>query len=108
MKWLTRSRRVYLFRVGLNFILLLVLLGHALGEYRLDAIDRVEIWTYDLRLLATAKVDPDPPVVIVDIDESSLAAVGRWPWPRHLIASLLDDLLERQEASVVAFDVVFA
>jgi adenylate cyclase len=108
MKWLTRSRRVYLFRVGLNFVLLLVLLGHALGEYRLDAIDRVEIWTYDLRLLATAKVDPDPPVVIVDIDESSLAAVGRWPWPRHLIASLLDELLERQGAAVVAFDVVFA
>jgi adenylate cyclase len=108
MKWLTRSRQGYLLRVGLNLVLLLVLLGHALGEYRLDAVDRVEIWTYDLRLLAAAKVDPDPPVVIVDIDESSLAAVGRWPWPRHLIASLLDELIERQGAAVVAFDVVFA
>ncbi len=108
MRWFTRSRRGYLLRVALNLGLLLVLLGHALGEYRLDAIDRVEIWTYDLRLLATAKVDPDSPVVIVDIDEPSLAAVGRWPWPRHLVASLLDELLERQGAAVVAFDVVFA
>jgi adenylate cyclase len=108
MKWWTRSRRGYLFRVGLNFVLLLVLLGHALGEYRLGAIDRVEIWTYDLRLLAAAKVDPDPRIVIVDIDEASLAATGRWPWPRHLIASLLDELIERQGAAVVAFDVVFA
>lgn len=108
MKWFTHSRRGYLLRVTLNLGLLLVLLGHALGEYRLEPIERVEIWTYDLRLLAAAKVDPDPPVVIVDIDEPSLAAVGRWPWPRHLIASLLDELIERQGVALVAFDVVFA
>ncbi len=28
------------------------------------------------------------PVVIVDIDEASLQALGQWPWPRTLIAEL--------------------
>jgi adenylate cyclase len=30
------------------------------------------------------------PVVIVDIDERSMAAIGRWPWPRNRLAQLID------------------
>ena len=30
------------------------------------------------------------PVLIVDIDERSLEELGQWPWPRTLIAELLD------------------
>ena len=47
------------------------------------------------------------PVVIVDIDEESLARYGQWPWPRTLLASLVDRLF-RMGAVVVAFDVLFA
>jgi len=46
------------------------------------------------------------PVVIVDIDESSISAYGQWPWPRTLIADLLTRLYEMQ-AVAVGFDVVF-
>jgi adenylate cyclase len=31
-----------------------------------------------------------PPVVIVDIDEASLAKLGQWPWPRTRLARLID------------------
>ena len=30
------------------------------------------------------------PVAIVDIDERSMAAIGRWPWPRNRLAQLID------------------
>jgi CHASE2 domain-containing sensor protein len=30
------------------------------------------------------------PVVIVDIDEASIAALGQWPWPRTRLARLLE------------------
>ena len=30
------------------------------------------------------------PVVIVDIDEASVTALGRWPWPRTRLARLID------------------
>ena len=49
----------------------------------------------------------DDRIVIVDIDEKSLAEVGRWPWSRNKVAALVDQLFE-QKAALVAFDVVFA
>ena len=43
---------------------------------------------------------PDPRVVIVDIDEASLARMspefGRWPWPRDTLATVLAHI-ERQK-----------
>ncbi len=46
------------------------------------------------------------PVRIVDIDEASLAKIGQWPWPRTVLADLLDKLTAKG-ASAVAFDVMF-
>ncbi len=46
-------------------------------------------------------------VVILDIDEKSLASEGRWPWSRHKLAQLVTELSE-YGAIVVAFDVVFS
>src|SRR5262245_4134907 len=51
--------------------------------------------------------DPAVPVRIVDIDEEALAEYGQWPWPRTVLARLIDKLTE-QGAVVIAFDVVFA
>jgi adenylate cyclase len=51
--------------------------------------------------------NPATPVRIVDIDEPSLAEYGQWPWPRTVIARLVDKLTEKGIATI-AFDVVFA
>ena len=50
---------------------------------------------------------PDMPVRIIDIDEAALAEYGQWPWPRTVVAELVDRLTEAGVA-VIAFDVVFA
>ena len=50
--------------------------------------------------------DPNIPVRIVDIDEESLKRVGQWPWPRTLLAQLVDRLGE-SGAAAIAFDIVF-
>ncbi len=47
------------------------------------------------------------PARIVDIDEESLKRYGQWPWPRTLLASLVDRLTAAG-AALVVFDVVFA
>lgn len=68
--------------------------------------------TYDKmqqhRLWASA---PDPRLLIVDIDERSLADMapefGRWPWPRDTLATLLDHA-QTQGASAVVFDILFS
>ncbi len=46
-------------------------------------------------------------VVIVDIDEDSLKALGQWPWSRKTMAELTTSLTEKG-AKVIAFDGVFA
>jgi len=34
------------------------------------------------------------PVVIVAVDDASLRAIGQWPWPRQLVAQLIDEILK--------------
>jgi CHASE2 domain-containing sensor protein/two-component sensor histidine kinase len=46
-------------------------------------------------------------VVIVAIDESSLAQLGRWPWPRSTHAELINRLT-KANAAVIGLDIVFA
>lgn len=50
---------------------------------------------------------PNSPVVIVDIDEKSLAEIGQWPWSRIQIAELLRKMAEYKMA-LAGFDVLFA
>ena len=47
------------------------------------------------------------PVTIIDLDEKSLGEVGQWPWPRNILAQMVENLM-KMGAVVVAFDVVFA
>ncbi len=47
------------------------------------------------------------PVVIIDIDEKSLARFGQWPWPRTRVADLVKRLTDLG-AAAIAFDIVFA
>lgn len=46
-------------------------------------------------------------VTVIDIDERSLLEFGQWPWPRHLLAKLVDNANE-MGAKVVGFDMLFA
>jgi adenylate cyclase len=54
---------------------------------------------------------PIPDIVIVDIDEASLArlqdSAGRWPWLRAVHVELLARLLPQQPRAVI-FDILFA
>lgn len=56
--------------------------------------------------ISPLQFDPELPVRIVDIDEESLKRLGQWPWPRTLLAELVNKLGE-QGAAAIAFDMVF-
>lgn len=98
----------HLIRTGLSLLILLVFLLHVGGHYRIDALDQLELFTYDQRVKLTTLGGVDSRIVIVDIDEKSLAAEGRWPWSRNKLAMLLEHLFEKYGVAVVGFDVVFA
>ncbi|MEO0369178.1 MAG: adenylate/guanylate cyclase domain-containing protein [Pseudomonadota bacterium] len=71
--------------------------------------DRLELMAYDARLTATIpEHDVDPRVVIIDIDERSLAAEGHWPWNRIKLAKMVENLFDVYYVDTLGFDVVFA
>src|SRR5205823_9091812 len=65
------------------------------GKTAFPLLPRLEGFAYDMRLKATLPNRTDPQVVIIDIDESSLQRLGRWPWSRDKVAKLTGALFER-------------
>nr|WP_314545854.1 adenylate/guanylate cyclase domain-containing protein [uncultured Massilia sp.] len=63
-------------------------------------------WLRDAFMRLQVTVAPEPRILIVDIDEESLAKVGPWPWPRERVADLVETLLSHYQARGVALDIV--
>ena len=70
-------------------------------------VDRIDVFAYDMRM-RIQEGELDPRIVIVDIDEKSIAEVGRWPWSRNVIAQLIDKLDGKYHARAIGFDVIFS
>lgn len=102
-KW-KRNFYVYLAVAFTLFALLDTGFLHITGDIRTAAFDLMVRY----RL---APPQPDPDIVIVDIDEASLTAMsktyGRWPWPRSVIGDFVT-LLENDHPQAVVFDVLFS
>lgn len=47
-----------------------------------------------------------PNIVIIDIDDKSIAAIGRWPWRRALHAEMIR-LVEQQNPKAIGLDILF-
>ena len=61
---------------------------------------------YDFLLETTATGTESNRITIIDIDETSLSAVGQWPWPRYLVARLIKELSCNHPA-VMGIDILF-
>src|SRR5271156_5852039 len=66
-----------------------------------------ELKTFDLRMYARGTRKPQGAVAIVAIDDKSISELGRWPWPRTVLAQLAD-ALKSYKVAVVGFDMVFS
>ncbi len=68
---------------------------------------RLELDSLDVRFQLRGRVQPDPRIIIVDIDQKSQEVLGHWPFPRIYFAKLVDALRE-DGARVVTFDITFS
>jgi adenylate cyclase len=46
------------------------------------------------------RVPATQPVIIVEIDEETLASVGQWPWPRNRLAGLIDAIAAQKPLAI--------
>ena len=95
-------------RIAVTLIPLVFGLLHAVGVLPIGVLQRLDDIIYDARLRATMPRTVDERIVIVDIDEKSLAEVGHWPWGRNRVGELVDELYGRQKIALLGFDIVFA
>lgn len=56
-----------------------------------ELIDNIENYAYDLGVQASSKA-PGDKVAIIAIDDQSIANLGRWPWPRTTLATMIGSL----------------
>jgi HD-GYP domain-containing protein (c-di-GMP phosphodiesterase class II) len=97
----TRRRLVFLWG------LIPVLVTAIVAVYRPTILARVEHTVYDILVRSASPRPRGTGVVIVDVDERSLATVGQWPWGRDQVGDLITRL-RGLGAATVALDIVFA
>jgi len=99
--WLRSGRhRVYLIAVGV------IVLVFALFLSAPDFLKTLETKIYDLHFKIRGARNPGDRVVIAAVDEASLAAIGRWPWSRSVMARLIQALSDGG-AKVIAVDFLY-
>lgn len=92
----------------MHFLVLLALLASAVyfSGSQHELRKRLQYGTFD----TYNKLQPRPAsdrVAIVDLDEASLKTLGQWPFPRTVMAQLVENLNDLG-AKVIAFDIVFS
>ena len=95
--WITMTHLV-------GVVMLSLLWG--MKQWELSLLETLRLETFDFyQKIKPRDVTSTPiPVVIVDIDEASLTEFGQWPWPRTLLAQLLNRL-SSYNVGVAGFDV---
>ncbi len=73
--------------------------------FHLGIFESLELKTYDLRALLRQNDRPNQEIVIVAIDDDSIARLGRWPWPRTLLAEGIQSI-SNAGASVIGLNIL--
>ena len=107
MRNLFTKLRHHLPIIVVTMIVTMVFLAHTAALFNWRIISQLENILYDTRVLLTMPGDIDPSIVIVDIDEKSLAEIGRWPWGRDRLAKLTEELFDYYHVSLIGFDIFF-
>lgn len=101
--------------IGLTIVFVMLVLhslsqseDSQLGRTLSKPLTQLDTLIYDARfqLLTPDRPEGQTPIVIIDIDESTIKQEG-WPWSRDKFARLIEQL-EKQGVPLVGFDIVFS
>ncbi len=94
-------------RAGLGLGLVVVFVAYYVFDEPVKLLQNLEWHSYDTRMRATMPETIDPRIVVIDVDERTLAAEGRWPLGRDKWVALLTNSFEKYKLKVMGFDVLF-
>ncbi len=88
--------------IALTLIFLLIMFSDSF-----DFTHTIEMKSYDLRARLAASDERSPDIELVEITNDDINELGRWPWPRSVIAKCIDNLHEAG-AKVIALNIFFS
>lgn len=94
-------------RVAIVLSLLLLAVTVFAHTMRSDLQNNLRNLIFDYYQSVKPRTGNESIVVIVDIDEQSLAKIGQWPWPRTQLATITNTLT-KVGALAIGFDMVFS
>ncbi|MEI6703402.1 MAG: CHASE2 domain-containing protein, partial [Deltaproteobacteria bacterium] len=92
-------------RIGALLLLVSLAAGMVVGDARLWS-ERVRTEVFDCYHQLSPRKRISQPVTIVAIDDQSLSALGQWPWPRTLLARLVNTIMAAKPAAL-GIDIIF-
>lgn len=102
-----RKEKIIRLSLGLFLVFVTSCLLYIKVEPIATWVTSLENLGYDIQIRQMHKpLGKTNPISIISIDDKSLKAEGRWPWPRDKFARLVTNLY-KNGATVVAFDVTF-
>ena len=87
--------------------LIITILFFGLLFFRIDFLDTLELKSYDLMMNFRSDPGVSNEVVIVDIDDDSIDKLGRWPWPRSLLAKIINKI-NSGEPRVIGLNIILS
>src|SRR5215813_6217584 len=84
-------------------IVLVSTIGAMIGSWRAPGLN---LYARDRLMQARGRISPPDDIVIVAIDEASIARYGRFPWPRTLTSRVIDTIAATRPKAI-AIDVLY-
>jgi adenylate cyclase len=91
-------------RTGVLALIALLVLSHIVFDRQLDGLRGQ---AFDIYQQLQPRTVPDQQVVVVGIDDDTIAAEGRWPWPRDRLAELIS-AIHSTGVTVLGVDILFS
>ncbi len=106
-RWIPKFTVNDVVRILIGLLIVGFFLMHEAEWKEFRFLTQLDLWSYDARVRLFLPKTRESRVVILDIDEKSLNAEGRFPWPRDKMAKMVNQLFERYKVRVVGFDIAF-
>lgn len=90
---------------GAGLISVAALLVAAFSTF--SPLERLNDLVFDTYQTLKPREPAGAPVVVVDLDDESIRRLGQWPWPRTVLAQIIDRLTE-MGAAAIALDMLLA
>ncbi|MFH1368364.1 MAG: CHASE2 domain-containing protein [Elusimicrobiota bacterium] len=98
-------KKILLSDLTIGILLTLIVLGAF--TFQADLFESLEQKTYDMRAVLRQSSSQIEEIAIVTIDDDSISKIGRWPWPRSVIADGID-AIKQAGAKAIGLNILFS